>query len=142
MLSPAGRDRFRIRKADSTNAASMVNALQLLSATPSFALARDQGKRLKLNSTATIIDEARSQRLDTALVVSRYDAGEIIRQFEELEELVDELRHKQPYHATGLELIKVNGNPIRILIWQDNDWKIADKNVTEAKTEEKIKYHM
>jgi hypothetical protein len=57
----------------------MINALQLPSETPSVALARDQGKRLKLNAPAAILNEARSQRLDTALVVSKHNTEEIIR---------------------------------------------------------------
>lgn len=142
VISPAGNDRFHIRQVDSTDTVSMVNALHLSSKTPSLALARDQGKRLKLNAPATILDEARSQRLDTALVISNHNAGEIIRQFEDAQESEDELRHKEPYQPTGLELIKVNGKPIRILIWDDGKWKIADKNVIEARTEERIEYYM
>lgn len=142
VLSVAGNNRFRIHQADSTNTISMVNALQLPSETPSVALARDQGKRLKLNAPAAILDGARSQRLDTALVVSKHNAGEIIRQFEDSQESTDELRHKEPHRPTGLELVRVNGKPIMIQIWHDGDWKIAEKNVTEARTQEKIKYYM
>jgi hypothetical protein len=142
VLSAAGNNRFRIHEADSTNTISMVNALQLPSETPSVALARDQGKRLKLNAPAAILDGARSQRLDTALVVSKHNAGEIIRQFEDSQESTDELRHKGPHRPVGLELVRVNGKPIMIQIWHDGDWKIAEKNVTEARTEEKIKYYM
>jgi hypothetical protein len=164
VISPAGRDRFRLHKADSTNTASMVNALQLPSEVPTLALAIDQGKRLKLTAPTTILEEARAQRLDTALVVSKQNAGEVIRQLESFkepgegskqnpgklirqsegfEEPDEELRHKAPQLAlTSNELANRKGKPILIKIWDENTWKDAFKNVTYDQTVAKVRLLM
>jgi hypothetical protein len=62
VLSLAGRDYFRVHKADPTNTVSMVNALQLPSEalTITLAVASDQGKRIKLAAPTTILEEARA----------------------------------------------------------------------------------
>ena len=65
---PTGKDRFRVRQADSTDPASIIKALELPSKTPF--LTRDRGKRLKLTAPTRILEEARSQNLDIALMVS------------------------------------------------------------------------
>ena len=137
VLSPAGKDRFRIRQADPTHTVSMTNALQLQSEA-SF-LTRDQGKRLKLTAPKTILEEASAGQLDTALVVSQHNSGELIRQFEDCEE--PELRHKKP-HGIVTEVVKPNTKPIMIQIWDDGDWKIAEKNVTYDRTKERIRYYL
>jgi hypothetical protein len=145
VLSPAGRDRFRAHKADPTDTVSMVNALQLPSEAPTItlALASDQGKRLKLAAPTTILEEARAQKLDVALVVSRLNAGEVIRQLEDFEEPGEELRHKEPQPSLTVdELKKRNGKPIQISIWDGSNWKIAARNVTYSQTEEKVRYYM
>jgi hypothetical protein len=56
----AGKDRFRVCKADLTNTVFMVNALQLPSKalTITLALASDQGKRIKLAAFTTIFKKA------------------------------------------------------------------------------------
>jgi hypothetical protein len=79
VLSLTSKDRFRLRKANSTNAVSMVKALQLPSEAPFLALARDLSKRLKVTALTTILEEARSQRLDAALIVTKENSKEIIR---------------------------------------------------------------
>jgi hypothetical protein len=143
VLSPAGRDRFRLREADSTDTVSMVNALQPPSEAPTLALASDQGKRLKLTAPTTILEEARAQKLDTALVVSRLSAGEVIRQLEDFEEPGEELRHKEPQPSlTVNEIVKRNGKPIQISIWDGSDWKTAARNVTYSQIVEKVRYYM
>jgi hypothetical protein len=70
VISPAGNGRFSISQADPTDSVSMVNALQLPSKAPF--LTKEKGKRLKLTASTTILEEARSQRLDTALIMSQY----------------------------------------------------------------------
>jgi hypothetical protein len=45
-------------------------------------------------SSQQILEEARSQNLETAVVVSQGNTGEIIRQFEDGDESEGELRHK------------------------------------------------
>jgi hypothetical protein len=145
VFSPAGRDRFRVRKADPTDTVSMVNALQLPSEAPTItlALASDQGKRLKLAAPTTILEEARAQKLDMALVVSRLDAGEVVRQLEGFEEPGEELRHKEPQPSlTVNEIVKRNGKPIRILIWDGSNWKTGAEKVTYSRTEEKVRFYM
>jgi hypothetical protein len=117
VLSLAGRDHFRVRKADPTDAVSMVNALQLQSEAPTItlAVASDQGKRIKLAAPTTILEEARAQKLDMALVVSRLDAGEVIRRLEDFEEPGQELRHKELQPSlTVNEIVKRNGRPSQI----------------------------
>jgi hypothetical protein len=141
VLSPAGNDRFSICLADSTDTASMVNALQLPSEA-SF-LTREQGKGLKLTAPTTILEEARSQKLDTALMVSQHRAGELIRRFEDCEGSEQELQHKDPHRIrTGMEVVKFNAKPITISIWEEGDWKIAERNVTQGRTEERIRYYV
>ncbi|PVH69165.1 hypothetical protein DL98DRAFT_541837 [Cadophora sp. DSE1049] len=143
VLSPAGRGRFRICKADSTDPVSMVNALQLPSQAPTLALASDQGKRLKLTAPTTILEEARAQKLDTALVVARLNAGEVIRQLEDFEKPDEELRHKErPPSLTVDEMVQRDSKPIQISIWDGSDWKTAARNVTYSQTEEKVRYYM
>ncbi len=145
MFSPAGRDRFRVHKADPTDTVSMVNALQLQSEAPTItlAVASDQGKRIKLAAPTTILEDARAQKLDMALVVSRLDAGEVIRQLEDFEEPGEELRHKEPQPSLTVDgLKKRNGKPIQISILVEGDWKTAARNVTYSQTEEKVRYYM
>jgi len=145
VFSPAGRDRFRVHKADPTDTVSMVNALQLPSKAPAIAvaLASDQGKRLKLAAPTTILEEARAQKIDVAVVVPRLNAGEVIRQLEDFEEPGEELRHKEPQPSLTVdEIVKRNGNPIQISIWDGINWKIAAKNVTYSLTEEKVRFYM
>jgi len=143
VFSPAGGDRFRVDNADPTDPVSMANALQLLSKTPTLALASDQGKRLKLTSPTTILEEARAQKLDTALVVARPNAGEVIRQLEDFEEPDEELHHKErPPSLTVDEMVQRDGKPIQISIWDGTDWKTAVRNVTYSQTEGKVRYYM
>jgi hypothetical protein len=145
VLSLAGRDHFRVRKADPTDTASMVNALQLQSKAPTItlAVASDQGKRIKLAAPTTILEKARAQKLDIAVVVPRLDAGEVIRRLEDFEEPGEELRHKEPQPSlTVNEIVKRNGRPIQISIWDGSNWKIAATNVTYSLTEEKVRFYM
>jgi Protein of unknown function (DUF3723) len=143
VLSPAQKGRFRVCEANSTDTVSMVNALQLPSEAPTLALASDRGKRLKLTAPTTILEGARAQRLDTALVVSKQNAGEVIRQLEDSEELGEELPHKEPQPSlTVNEIVKRNGKPIEIVIWDEGEWKMAEKNVTYHQTEERVGYYM
>jgi hypothetical protein len=145
VLSHAGRDRFRVRKADPTDTVSMVNALQLPSEAPTItlALANDQGKRIKLAAPTTILEEARAQKLDTALVVSRLNAGVVVRQLEDFEEPGEELRHKELQPSLTVDdIVKRNGKPIQILIWDESKWKVAAKNVTYSQTEDKVRFYM
>ena len=124
VLSPAGRDRFRVHKADPTDTVSMVNALQLPSEAPTLtiALASDQGKRLKIAAPTTILEKARAQKINMALVVSRLNAGVVIRQLEDFEEPGEELRHKQPQPSlTVNEIVRRNGKPIQISIWDGSN---------------------
>ena len=145
VLSPAGRDRFRVHKADPTDTVSMVNALQLPSEAPTLtlALASNQGKRLKVAAPTTILEKARAQKINMALVVSRLNAGVVIRQLEDFEEPGEELRHKEPQPSlTVNEIVKRNGKPIQISIWDGSNWKIAARNVTYSQTEEKVRFYM
>ncbi len=145
VLSHAGRDRFRIRKADPTDSISMVNALQLPSKAPTItlALARDKGKRLKLAAPTTVLEEACAQKLDIALVVSRLDAGEVIRKLEDFEDPGEELRHKELQPSlTVNEIVRRSGKPIKIAIWDRSNWKTAAKNLTYSQTEEKVGFYM
>jgi hypothetical protein len=138
---PVGKDRFRVRQADSTNPASMVKALQLPSEAP-FLIA-DRGKRLKLTAPTSILEQARSQNLDAALVVSQQNAKELIGRFQDCNKPEEELRHKIPRQIhTGMEMAKFNAKPIVISIWDDGIWKIAERNVTYGQTEEKLGYYM
>ena len=48
----------------------------------------------------------RSQRLDTALIMSQYSVRELIRRFEDYKRSEQELQHVDPH--TGIELVKYN----------------------------------
>ena len=140
VISPAGNGRFSISQADPTDPVSMVNALQLPSEVPF--LTKEKGKRLKLTAPITILEEARSQRLDTALIVSQHSVRELIRRFEDCEGSEQELQHVDPHRVhTGMELVQYNAaKPIMISIWEDGEWKIEERNVTHNQTEERIRY--
>lgn len=56
--------------------------LQLPSKALYITITRDRGKKLKMIAPTTVLDEACSQRIKTGLVVSKQDAGELIRQLE------------------------------------------------------------
>jgi hypothetical protein len=64
----------------------------LLTETPF--LTTDYGKRLKLTAPTRILKEARSENLETAVVVSQYNTREIIRQFEDSNKSEEKLRCK------------------------------------------------
>jgi len=121
VISPAGNGRFSISQADPTDPVSMVNALQLPSEAPF--LTKEKEKRLKLTAPTTILEEARSQRLDTALIVSQYSVRELIRRFEDCEGSEQELQHVDSHRVhTGMELVKYNAaKPIMISIWEDGE---------------------
>jgi hypothetical protein len=121
VLSYTSKDRFRIYKADLTNSVSMVNTLQLPSEALTLALASNQGKQLKLTAPTTILEKACAQKLDTALVVLRLNAGEVIRQLENVKknskEPGKELLHKEPQPSLTLQqIIKRDGKPVQISI--------------------------
>jgi hypothetical protein len=143
VLSLTGRDRFHVRKADPTNAESMVNTLQIPSV-ETYTFASDHGKRLKLIAPVTIMDKARDQELDTALVVPKEKAGEITRQLENSkensEELGEELYHKEPQPSLTVdEMVKRNGNPVRISIWERGEWKNLQGKFTYGQTMVKVR---
>ena len=84
VLSPTENGRFRTRRADSRDKLCMTNALRLPSV--SRFIARDNGKRLKLMAPTTILEEARSERLQAVIVVSQHSVQELIRRFENYED--------------------------------------------------------
>jgi hypothetical protein len=52
---------------------------------------------------------------------------------------VVELQHKDPHCiCTGMETVKFNTKPITISISEEGDWKIAERNVTQGRPEERI----
>jgi hypothetical protein len=143
VLSLASRNRFHVRKADPTNAVSMVDSLQIPSV-KTFTFTSDHGKRLKLTAPVTIIDKARDQKLGTALVVPKEKAGEITRQLENSkgnsEELGEELFHKEPQPSLTVdEMVKRNGNPVRISIWERGEWKNLQGKFTYDQTMVKVR---
>jgi len=89
VLSPTGNGRFRKRHADSRDKLSMTTALRLPSA--SRFIARDNGKRLKLMAPTTILEEARSERLQAVIAVSQHSVQELIHRFENYEDPGEEL---------------------------------------------------
>jgi hypothetical protein len=89
VLSPTADGRFRKRQADRKDKRSMVFALRLPS--DSCFLMRDNSKRFKIAGPATIVEEARSERLNAAISVPRDKVQEIIGQFENGEESEEEL---------------------------------------------------
>jgi len=89
VLSPTGNGRFRKRHADSRDKLSMTAALRLPSV--SRFIARDNGKRLKLMAPTTILEEARSKRLQAVIAVSQHSVQELIRRFENYEGPEEEL---------------------------------------------------
>jgi hypothetical protein len=119
----------------------MIQALQLPSETRF--LTADDGKRLKLTAPVRIIEEAHSQNLDAALVVLRQNTGDLIRQFEENDDLEEELSYRGPHRfRTGKEIVKFNAYPIQIHIWCDDRWIIAERKVGRPQTEARIRYHV
>jgi len=70
----------------------MANALDMSSEAQTVALPSNQSKRrrLKLTAPVDILEEARAQRLDTALVIRDQNAGEVIRHLEHFEENFEE----------------------------------------------------
>lgn len=70
VLSPTDEGWFRRREADALDRPSMIKALRLPSG--SHFMARDSGKGLKMTAPATILEEARSGRLNVVLSIPRY----------------------------------------------------------------------
>lgn len=89
VLSPLGGNKFHKRQADALDKNSMIAALQLPS--NSHFVARDNGKRLKMTAPTAIIDAARSQQLQTVLVVGPSNVQELIRRFEDCNDSEEEL---------------------------------------------------
>ncbi len=92
VLSPMTDNTFRKHQADSRDEISMVTALEL----PSDArfIARDKNKRLKMTPPTAILDGARSEQLQTVLMVKQPNVQALIRRFEdhvEPEEEIDEI---------------------------------------------------
>lgn len=110
VLSPTGNGRFRSRHADSRDKLSMTAALQLPSV--SRFIARDNGKRLKLMAPTTIVEEARSKRLQTVIAVS-----ELIRRFENYEHPEEELGSLRNYGHCMRNLAN-SDNAARLLYFQ------------------------
>jgi hypothetical protein len=54
-------------------------------------------KEFGLTAPTRILEEARSQNLETVVVVSQRSTGEMIRQFEDNDESEEELRRKIPH---------------------------------------------
>ena len=71
VLSPTRNSRFRKRYTDSRDKLSITTALQLPSV--SRFIARDNSKRLKLIVPITILEEARTERLQAVIAVSQYN---------------------------------------------------------------------
>jgi hypothetical protein len=84
VLSPMADDAFRKRQADSLDEKSMVTALELPSEARFIAL--DKNKRLKMTPPTTILDAARSEQLQTVLMVKQPNVQALIRQFEDHED--------------------------------------------------------
>lgn len=89
VLSPTANGSFRKRHADSRDTVSMITALRLPS--KSRFIARDNGKRLKMTAPSTILEEARSERLQAVIAVSQHNVQEMIRRFENYEDPEEEL---------------------------------------------------
>jgi hypothetical protein len=41
-----------------------------------------------------------------------------------------------------MEVAKFKTKPITISIWESGDWKIAERNVTQGQSEERIRYYL
>ena len=89
VLSPLGINKFKKRQANALDTASMVAALELSS--NSRFIARDGNKRLKMTAPTTILDAARSQRLQAVLTVKQPNIQELIRRFEDCDSPEEEL---------------------------------------------------
>ena len=80
VLSPTDDGGFRRREADALDRPSMIKALRLPSG--SHFMARDNGKRLKMTAPATILEEARSGRLNAVLSIPRHKVQEFANRFD------------------------------------------------------------
>lgn len=89
VLSLFENDRFRKRYANFRDQRFMTIALRLLFV--SNFVARDNGKRLRLITSTTILEETRSKRLKTMIVVSQHSVQNLIHRFENYEDLKKEL---------------------------------------------------
>jgi len=81
VLSPMANNTFHKHQADSRDELAMVTALEL----PSDArfIARDKNKRLKMTPPTAILDAARSEQLQTVLMVRQPNVQALIRRFED-----------------------------------------------------------
>ena len=80
VLSPTENGTFRKREADCQDKTSIIDALQLPSA--SNFIARDNGKRLKMTAPTSILEEARSEELKAVVSVPQNKVQELISRFE------------------------------------------------------------
>ncbi len=84
MLSLMIDNRFHKRQADSLNKLSMITALEL--SYESRFVTRNNDKRLKLTASTNILEDARSEKLQTMLKIQQLNVQKLIRQFENYEE--------------------------------------------------------
>jgi hypothetical protein len=118
----------------------VIKALEL----PSQAqfLVRAGGKRLRLTPPIRVLEEASSQHLDTALIVSQGNTDKLLHQLEDSDESDEDLPRKVPQPSnTGMEVVKFNAKPIVISIWEEGMWKTAEKNVSYGQTEDSVRYY-
>ena len=80
VLSPLADNTFRKHHANPNDEASMVTALEL----PSKAqfIMRDKNKQLKMTPATTILDAARSEQLQTVLMVKQPNVQTLVRRFD------------------------------------------------------------
>jgi hypothetical protein len=132
VLHPTSNSNFRVRQINRSDPVAMADALDVPSMC-SFIIS-DRGKRLKLTAPATILDEARLQRLDTALRVPQSNPRALMHELEDCQ---------GPTHVhTGMEVVKFNARPIEIKILEHDEWRIARKKVSYGETEEWIRYYL
>ncbi len=84
MLSLMIGNRFHKRQVDSLNKLSMITALEL--SYESRFVTRNNDKRLKLTAFTNILEDARSEKLQTMLKIRQLNVQKLIRQFENYEE--------------------------------------------------------
>lgn len=130
VLRLEGEKMFRVHQADPSDATSMAQALQ--PQTIASFITTDEGKRMRLTAFMTVLEEARTYRCDTAIVVDRNKATQVIRKFGDH---IDSL-------FMNIQLPKVDENPIRIMIRESNNWKTIDDDVSRETAATAVTYYM
>jgi hypothetical protein len=120
VISQEGDNQFRIRRIDTSDTNSLIDALRFPSHIPF--IVTDRGKRLKLSSSTAVLDDAISNSIETVVVPQQNS-----------QDLANQLRVFEPGNHSS-ELVLFKNKPIKLCIWSVNKWVVVEDGITFNRT--------